>query len=80
MCDWSHADDYLCGVCEILTCRRMDETYLIGADGERNSIDVFRIIFAVMSRNLNNFDWVSNRPEHDRCYAVDVSKLHYELG
>ena len=49
------------------------ETYLVGADGERDNI-------TVMSQEDDAFDWVRDRPGHDRRYAIDSSKLRRELG
>ena len=58
----------------------MGETYLIGADGERSNIDVLRAILEGMGRPADEFDWVRDRPGHDRRYAIDSSKLRRELG
>lgn len=78
--DWIHVDDHSRAVWEILTRGRLGETYLIGADCERSNIDVLRMILAAMGKEPDDFDWVSDRPGHDRRYAVDASKLHRELG
>ena len=42
--DWIHTDDHSTGVWTILTKGRLGETYLIGANGERNNITVLRDI------------------------------------
>ena len=42
--DWIHTEDHSSGVWTILTKGRVGETYLIGADGERNNITVLRMI------------------------------------
>ena len=64
----------------ILTRGRLGETYLIGADGERDNLTVLRDILSVMGRDPDDFDWVRDRPGHDRRYAIDSSKLRRELG
>ena len=56
------------------------ETYLVGADGERDNITVMRDILAAMGEAPDAFDWVRDRPGHDRRYAIDSSKLRRELG
>lgn len=56
------------------------ETYIIGADGERSSIDVLRAILEAMEQPTDAFDWVKDRPGHDRRYAIDSTKLRTELG
>ena len=78
--DWVHAEDHSSAVWDILTRGRLGETYLIGADGERDNLTVLRDILSVMGRDPDDFDWVRDRPGHDRRFAIDSSKLRRELG
>ena len=78
--DWIHTEDHSSAVWEILTRGRIGETYLIGADGERSNIDVLRAILEAMGKDPDDFDWVRDRPGHDRRYAIDPTKLRTELG
>lgn len=78
--DWIHTEDHSSAVWDILTKGEIGETYLIGADGEKNNIDVLRAILREMDRDADDFDWVKDRPGHDRRYAIDSSKLRRELG
>lgn len=78
--DWIHVDDHSSAVWEVLTRGRSGQTYLIGADGERSNIDVLRAILECMGKAPDDFDWVRDRPGHDRRYAIDPSKLRTELG
>ena len=78
--DWIHTEDHSRAVWDILTRGRMGETYLIGADGERSNIDVLREILSLMGQPEDDFDWVRDRPGHDRRYAIDPTKLERELG
>ena len=78
--DWIHTEDHSSAVWTILTKGEMGETYLIGADGERSNIDVLRAILERMGRGADDFDWVRDRPGHDRRYAIDSTKLRRELG
>ena len=78
--DWIHAEDHSSAVRAILTRGRAGETYLIGADGERDNLTVLREIPKVFGRPEDDFDWVRDRPGHDRRYAIDSSKLRCELG
>lgn len=77
--DWIHTDDHSRAVWEILTRGRLGETYLIGADGEKSNIDVLRTILERMGKDADDFDWVRDRPGHDRRYAIDSTKLRREL-
>ena len=78
--DWIHTEDHSSAVWTILTKGRIGETYLIGADGERSNIDVLHAILEGMGRDADDFDWVRDRPGHDRRYAIDSTKLRRELG
>ncbi len=78
--DWIHTEDHSSAVWEILARGRAGETYLIGADGERSNIDVLHAILERMGKPSDDFDWVRDRPGHDRRYAIDSSKLRHELG
>lgn len=78
--DWIHTEDHSSAVWAILTRGRVGETYLIGADGERDNVTVLRDILRAMGRPEDDFDWVRDRPGHDRRYAIDATKLRRELG
>lgn len=78
--DWIHTEDHSSAVWTILAKGKLGETYLIGADGEKNNIDVLHAILKGMGKDENDFDWVKDRPGHDRRYAIDSTKLRTELG
>ncbi len=78
--DWIHTEDHSSAVWTILTKGKLGATYLIGADGEKNNIDVLHAILKGMGKDENDFDWVKDRPGHDRRYAIDSTKLRTELG
>ena len=78
--DWIHVDDHNAAVWTILEKGRMGETYLIGADGERDNRTVVETILELMEQPKNAYDLVSDRPGHDLRYAIDASKLRNELG
>ena len=78
--DWIHAEDHSSGVLTILEKGRIGETYLIGADGERDNKSVIQLILKHMGKSPDDFDHVSDRPGHDLRYAIDSAKLRTELG
>ncbi|MBD8010990.1 dTDP-glucose 4,6-dehydratase [Microbacterium sp. Re1] len=78
--DWIHADDHSSAVLTILEKGRIGETYLIGADGERNNKDVVELILQEMGQDRNAYDHVTDRAGHDLRYAIDSTKLRTELG
>ncbi|MCC9146471.1 MULTISPECIES: dTDP-glucose 4,6-dehydratase [unclassified Arthrobacter] len=78
--DWIHADDHSSAVLAILEKGRIGQTYLIGADGEKNNKEVIELILKHMGQPADAYDQVIDRPGHDLRYAIDSSKLRTELG
>jgi dTDP-glucose 4,6-dehydratase len=78
--DWIHVDDHNSAVHAILERGRSGETYLIGADGEKNNLEVLTLILQLLGRPEDAFDHVTDRAGHDLRYAIDATKLRDELG
>jgi len=78
--DWIHVDDHNSAVWRILEDGVMGRTYLIGADGERDNASVLRTILALMDRDPDDVDHVTDRVGHDLRYAIDSTALRDELG
>lgn len=78
--DWIHADDHSSAVLTILDKGTIGETYLIGADGEKNNKDVVELILTLMGQPADAYDHVTDRAGHDLRYAIDSAKLRTELG
>lgn len=78
--DWIHAEDHSSGILTILEKGKLGETYLIGANGEKNNKEVIELILELMGKDPNDYDLVSDRPGHDLRYAIDATKLENELG
>lgn len=78
--DWIHVDDHSSAVWAVLERGRIGETYLIGADGECSNLNVLKLILECMGKDSDDFEWVRDRPGHDRRYAIDSSKLRGELS
>ncbi|MGY1886068.1 dTDP-glucose 4,6-dehydratase [Blastococcus sp. SYSU DS0753] len=78
--DWIHVDDHNSAVHAVLDRGRSGETYLIGADGEKNNREVLGLILELLGRPADAFDSVPDRAGHDLRYAIDATKLRTELG
>lgn len=78
--DWISVEDHCSAIWTILTQGCIGETYLVGANGEYNNIDVLRMILKLMGRDANDFDHVNDRPGGDKRYAIDATKLQTELS
>ena len=78
--DWIHTEDHSSAVLTILEKGQLGETYLIGADGEKNNKEVIELILENMGKDSADYERVADRPGHDMRYAIDSSKLRRELG
>ncbi|HUD06076.1 MAG TPA: dTDP-glucose 4,6-dehydratase [Candidatus Saccharimonadales bacterium] len=78
--DWIHVEDHSSGVMTVLEKGKLGETYLIGADGEKNNKEVLTIILDIMGKEPDYYEQVNDRPGHDLRYAIDASKIRGELG
>jgi len=78
--DWIHVDDHNSAIWRILDDGVSGETYLVGADGERDNLSVLRMILEMMGAGPDDFDHVRDRPGHDLRYAIDASKVRDRLG
>lgn len=77
--DWIHVDDHNSAVWQILDKGQIGQTYLISAEGERDNLTVLRTLLALMGRDPDDFDHVTDRVGHDLRYAIDPSLLYGEL-
>jgi dTDP-glucose 4,6-dehydratase len=78
--DWIHAEDHSSAVLAILDRGVIGETYLIGADGEKDNQAVVELILELSGQRKDAYDHVVDRPGHDLRYAIDSTKLRTELG
>jgi len=78
--DWIHVLDHNDAVWDIIEKGRIGETYLIGANGEKNNKEVVELILELMGHEPDDYEHVADRPGHDMRYAIDNSKLVEELG
>ncbi|WOF24166.1 dTDP-glucose 4,6-dehydratase [Microbacterium betulae] len=78
--DWIHADDHSSAVLTILDKGEIGQTYLIGADGEKDNKEVVELILSLFGQSPDAYDHVTDRPGHDLRYAIDSTKLRTELG
>ncbi|WP_448073200.1 dTDP-glucose 4,6-dehydratase [Georgenia yuyongxinii] len=78
--DWIHVRDHNRAVWTIIDKGRIGETYLIGADGEKNNKEVVELVLELMGHDPHDYEHVADRPGHDLRYAIDNTRLREELG
>jgi dTDP-glucose 4,6-dehydratase len=86
--DWLYVADHCDAVRLVLEKGRIGETYNIGGENERANIDVVKTICALLDglhpRSAGSYAslirYVTDRPGHDRRYAMNIAKIRRELG
>jgi len=78
--DWIYVEDHCEGVDLVLRKGKMGETYLFGGRSERSNAEITNLILFEMGAGQEKIEYVTDRPGHDRRYAIDPSKAENELG
>lgn len=78
--DWIHVDDHAEAVWTVLQRGKPGGVYNIGGEAERSNIQVVKQILDALDKPHSLISFVTDRPGHDRRYAMNVSRLRGELG
>jgi dTDP-glucose 4,6-dehydratase len=78
--DWIHVDDHCAALLAALLDGRPGEIYNVGSDSELPNLDVVELILESLGKPPTLIEHVTDRPGHDRRYAIDSSKIQRELG
>ncbi|MCX5672439.1 MAG: dTDP-glucose 4,6-dehydratase [Planctomycetota bacterium] len=78
--DWIYTDDHSRAILAAATRGRPGRVYNIGARNERYNIDVVRGILRQLGKPESLIEHVTDRPGHDRRYAIDSRRAQQELG
>jgi dTDP-glucose 4,6-dehydratase len=86
--DWLYVGDHCSGIRAVLAGGRLGETYNIGGWNEQANIDIVKTVCALLDELRPSAEgpyarlitYVTDRPGHDRRYAIDARKIERELG
>lgn len=79
--DWLFVEDHCAAIDLILQKGKIGETYFVGGLIEDiSNIEVIKKILQIMNKDNSSFEYVKDRPGHDRRYAIDWTKINKELG
>lgn len=73
--DWIHAVDHAKALDLLLHEGIPGEIYNIGSDNERSNIEVTSMILKILGKPESLIKYVTDRPGHDRRYAIDATKI-----
>ncbi|GGQ09553.1 dTDP-glucose 4,6-dehydratase [Shewanella litoralis] len=85
--DWLYVEDHARALYKVVTEGDVGETYNIGGHNEKQNLEVVQTICGILdslvpkeSKYQEQITYVTDRPGHDRRYAIDSSKMQRELG
>ena len=87
--DWLYVEDHCRAIARVLEAGRIGETYNIGGWNEKANLDVVKTICSRLDvlrpradgkPYFDQVTYVTDRPGHDRRYAIDAHKIERELG
>lgn len=78
--DWLYVEDHCIAIDLILHKGRVGEVYNIGGHNERTNLEVVKTILHALEKSEELIQYVTDRPGHDRRYAIDPTKINKELG
>ena len=86
--DWLYVGDHCAAIRRVLAAGRLGETYNIGGKSEMRNLEVVNAVCAVLDelrpkaqgRYAEQIRFVTDRPGHDRRYAIDPRKIEAELA
>lgn len=73
--DWIHVKDHARALDLLLEKGVPGEVYNIGVDNERNNLEITRTMLQIMGLGEDRIEYITDRPGHDRRYAIDASKI-----
>jgi len=85
--DWLYVEDHARALYTVVNQGEPGETYNIGGHNEKQNLDVVHTICDLLDEIVpkegsyrDQITYVSDRPGHDRRYAIDADKISRELG
>ena len=87
--DWLYVKDHCSAIRLVLEAGRVGEVYNIGGCNEKPNIEIVHTVCALLDELRPRIDgkpyreqiaYVTDRPGHDRRYAIDATKIEHELG
>jgi dTDP-glucose 4,6-dehydratase len=87
--DWLYVGDHCSAIRAVLERGKIGETYNIGGRNEQANLDTVHLLCSLLDEMLPNsshlphrslISFVTDRPGHDRRYAINAAKIERELG
>lgn len=73
--DWLYVIDHCEGIDVVLHKGQVGKVYNLGAGNERTNIEITKLILSILNKPDSLIKFVTDRPGHDRRYALDSSEI-----
>lgn len=77
--DWLYVEDHCAAVDVVLRRGEPGEVYNVGGNNEMENIAIIKTLLGLLDKPESLITYVTDRPGHDRRYAIDAAKLEREL-
>lgn len=78
--DWIHVDDHCNALWAVLQNGCLGTCYNIGGESEMANLSIVKIIVAALGKSESLISFVTDRPGHDRRYAMNIDHIRKEVG
>jgi dTDP-glucose 4,6-dehydratase len=78
--DWLHVEDHCAAIWQVLTGAAEGQVYNVGGHNEIANLDLVKQLLAILGKPESLITFVTDRPGHDRRYAIDPTKIEADLG
>lgn len=78
--DWIHVEDHADALWTVLTRGRLGRVYNIGGESQSTNIAIVKQLLSLLGKPESLIMYVTDRPAHDRRYAIDIGRIRSELA
>jgi dTDP-glucose 4,6-dehydratase len=78
--DWIYVEDHCRALDTVLRKGKPGEVYNIAANEEKTNLELIHRLLDIMGKSRELITFVTDRPGHDRRYALEITKISTELG
>jgi len=78
--DWIFVSDHCRALDVVIRKGKPGEIYNVGGGNEKTNLEIIRKLLELLNKPQSLIQFVSDRPAHDRRYALDCTRISTELG
>ena len=78
--DWLHVSDHCSAIWTVFEQAEAGAVYNVGGNNEQPNIAVVKLLLQILGKPESLIEYVTDRPGHDRRYAIDASRIRDDLG